>query len=124
MIKLQSSLLNELQIAPKNYFQSVSKYSCMARSLVSSDRVEFLILRRRVSPWLTRPRPGGAVHKHHQDHINEKGMNSMNHCSLVHKFIPMLEGGSGEGIGKIGENPGIAADGSQKQERSDRRSKE
>ena len=72
----------------------------------------------------TRPRPGGAVHKHHQVHINEKGMNSLNHCSLVHKFIPMLKGGSGEGMGKIGENPGMAADESQKQERSDRRSKE
>ena len=37
----------------------------------------------------TRPRPEGAVHKHHQDHITEKGMNSLNHYSLVYKFIPM-----------------------------------
>ncbi len=37
----------------------------------------------------TRPRLEGAVHKHHQDHITEKGMNSLNHYSVVHKFIPM-----------------------------------
>ena len=37
----------------------------------------------------TRPRLEGAAHKHHQDHITEKGMNSLNHCNLVHKFIPM-----------------------------------
>ena len=30
-----------------------------------------------------------AGHKLHQDHITEKGMNCMNHDSLVHKFIPM-----------------------------------
>ena len=35
----------------------------------------------------TRPRPEGAEHKHHQDHITAKGMKSMNHD--VHKFIPM-----------------------------------
>ena len=39
----------------------------------------------------TRPRPEGAVHKHHQDHITEKGMNFLNHYNLVHKFIPMLQ---------------------------------
>ena len=37
----------------------------------------------------TRPRLEGAVHIHHQDHITEKGMNFLNHCNLVHKFIPM-----------------------------------
>ena len=37
----------------------------------------------------TRPRLEGAVHKHHQDHLTEKGMNSLNHYNLVHKFIPM-----------------------------------
>ena len=31
----------------------------------------------------------GAVHKHHQDHIIEKGMNSQNLSKNVHKFIPM-----------------------------------
>ena len=39
----------------------------------------------------TRPRLEGAGHKPHQDHITAKGMNSMTHCSLVHKFIPMPE---------------------------------
>ena len=37
----------------------------------------------------TRPRVEGAVHQTHQDHITAKGMNSMTHYSLVHKFIPM-----------------------------------
>ena len=74
----------------------------------------------------------GAVHKHHQDHITAKGMNSLNHYNLVHKFIPMpqamrnsgCKGSSGKRMGKTGENSGIAADDSQKQERDDRWSKE
>ena len=37
----------------------------------------------------TRPRIQGAVHISPQDHITAKGMNSMTHYSLVHKFIPM-----------------------------------
>ena len=37
----------------------------------------------------TRPRLEGARHKLHQVHITAKGMNSMTHYSLVHKFIPM-----------------------------------
>ena len=37
----------------------------------------------------TRPRLEGAGHKSHQDHITAKGMNSLTHYSLVHKFIPM-----------------------------------
>ena len=37
----------------------------------------------------TRPRLEGAGHKPHQDHITAKGINSMIHFSLVHKFIPM-----------------------------------
>ena len=80
----------------------------------------------------TRPRLEGAGHKPHQDHITAKGTNSIPHDSLVHKFIPMpqalknsrCKGGSGERMGKTGENLGMAADESEKQERSDRRSKE
>ena len=37
----------------------------------------------------TRPRLEGAGHTLHQVHITEKGMNSMNPSSLVHKFIQM-----------------------------------
>ena len=37
----------------------------------------------------TRPRPEGAGHHLHQDHITAKGLNSMTHYSLLHKFIPM-----------------------------------
>ena len=39
----------------------------------------------------TRLRLEGAGHTLHQDHITEKGMNSMNPYSLVHKFIPILQ---------------------------------
>ena len=27
--------------------------------------------------------------KDHEDHIAEKGFNSLSHCNLVHKFAPM-----------------------------------
>ena len=37
----------------------------------------------------TRPRLEGAGHKPRQDHITAKGMNSITHYSLEHKFIPM-----------------------------------
>ena len=33
----------------------------------------------------------GTLHKDHEDHIAEKGINSLNHYNLVHKFIPMLQ---------------------------------
>ena len=76
----------------------------------------------------TRPRLEGAGRIPHQDHITAKGMNSMTHYSLVQKFIPMpqalknsrCKGSCGERIGKTGDNPGMAADESQKQERSHR----
>ena len=66
-----------------------------------------------------------------QDRITEKGMNSMNHYSLVHKFIPMpqamklpdAKAAVEKDMGQIGENSGMAADKSQKQERCDRWSK-
>ena len=31
----------------------------------------------------------GSLHKDHEDHIAAKGTNSLSHCNLVHKFIPM-----------------------------------
>ena len=37
----------------------------------------------------TRPRLEAAGHKAHQDHIASKGMNSLTHYSLAHKFVPM-----------------------------------
>ena len=37
----------------------------------------------------TRPRLEAAGHKPHQNHITAKGTNSITHCSLVHKVIPM-----------------------------------
>ena len=75
----------------------------------------------------TRPRLEGAGHLPHQDHITAKGMNSMTHYSLVHKFIPMpqalkkfqIQRQQWRNNGKIGEYSGMAADQSQKQERPD-----
>ena len=32
-----------------------------------------------------------SPHKNHEDHIAGKGMNSLSHHNLVHKFIPMLQ---------------------------------
>ena len=37
----------------------------------------------------TRKRMEGSLHKYHEDHIAGKGMNSLSHYNLVHKFIPV-----------------------------------
>ena len=31
----------------------------------------------------------GTLHQDHEDHIAGKGINSLNHYNLVHKFVPM-----------------------------------
>ena len=31
----------------------------------------------------------GVPHRNHEDDISAKGLNSLSHCDLVHKFIPM-----------------------------------
>ena len=31
----------------------------------------------------------GTLHKDHEDHVAGKGIKSLNHYNLVHKFIPM-----------------------------------
>ena len=36
-----------------------------------------------------RMRMGNSIPHYHQDHIAGKGENSLQHCNLVHKFIPM-----------------------------------
>ena len=33
----------------------------------------------------------GSHHKNHEDHIAGKGVNSLGHYNLVHKFIPMSQ---------------------------------
>ena len=33
----------------------------------------------------------GVPRRYHEDHTEEKGMNSLSHYNLVHKFIPMPE---------------------------------
>ena len=72
----------------------------------------------------TRKLMEGSLHKNHEDHIAGKGMNPLSHYNLVRNFIPMpqslevtrCKSCSGEGMGKIRENTGIAADESQKEE--------
>ena len=66
-------------------------------------------------------------------HITAKGMKSMTHKSLVHKFIPMPQASKTPDVTaavekewgkKTGVNSSLVANEGQKQERSDRRSKE
>ena len=38
-----------------------------------------------------RIRMEGSQSKNHEDHITGKGVNSLSHYNLVHKFIPMPE---------------------------------
>ena len=53
----------------------------------------------------------GVLHRCHEDHIAAKGINSMNHYNLVHKFTPMPQAlikipdakAAVEKIGKNGE---------------------
>ena len=67
-------------------------------------------------------RMGNSVPNYHEDHIAGKGDNSLQHCNLVHKLIPMppaiknssRKGNSGQGMGKIGEIFGVEPDKSQK----------
>ena len=37
----------------------------------------------------TRMRMGNSIPHYHQDHIARKSENSLQHCNLVHKFIPL-----------------------------------
>ena len=81
---------------PPQYWETQDKYAC----IVDADES-------------TRPRLEGAVHKHHQDHIIAKRVNSMTRDSLVHKFIPMpqvlknsrCKGGSGKELEKLEKIP-------------------
>ena len=71
----------------------------------------------------TRNRLEGSPHKDHEDHIAGKGINSLSHYNLVHKFIPMRQAmqiPEAQGaVRKNRENTGMAADESQKQTRGD-----
>ena len=70
----------------------------------------------------TRLRVGESLPNHPEDHIAGKGDNSLQHCNLVHQFIPMPQtmkipcskGSSGHRMGKMGENLGVEPDESQK----------
>ena len=70
---------------------------------------------------------GESLPHHHQDHIAGKGENALQHCNLVHKFIPMPQAMKFQQQrqqwiknGKIGEHFGVEHDESQKQKRGDR----
>ena len=64
----------------------------------------------------TRLRMEESLQNHHEDHVAGKGDNSLQHCNLVHKFIPVPQsnedtrskGSGGQGMGKIGESFGVA----------------
>ena len=75
----------------------------------------------------TRIRLEGALERYHEDHSAAKGINSLSHENLVHKFIPLpqakkylLRRQQWTNIGKIGKDTSMAADESQKQKRGDR----
>ena len=61
-----------------------------------------------------RIRSEGVPHRYHEDHIFAKGINSLSHYNLVHKFIPMpqalkntrCEGCSGKRMRKLEKIPG------------------
>ena len=80
----------------------------------------------------TRKRAEGTLHKDHEGHIAGKGINSLSHYNLVHKTtpppqamkIPDAKAAVEKEWEKTRENTCMAADESQKQERSDRWSKE
>ena len=70
-----------------------------------------------------RIRMEGSQSKNLEYHISGKGVNSLSHYNLVHKFIPMPEAmtileakAAVENMRKIGEKTSMAADESQKQE--------
>ena len=70
----------------------------------------------------------GVLYRYHEDHIAAKGINSLSHFNLVHKFIPMpqalkipdAKAAVEKGIGNFGTDTGMAADESQKHKRGDR----
>ena len=70
----------------------------------------------------TRLRMGESSPNHHENHIAGKGNNSLQHYSLVHKFIPMpqamkipaAKAAVDEEWEKIGENFGVEPEESQK----------
>ena len=56
----------------RNIGKSKTKYAC----IVDADET-------------MRIRLEGVPHRYHEDHISAKGINSLSHYNLVHKFIPM-----------------------------------
>ena len=75
----------------------------------------------------TRLRMGNSLPNHHEDHIAGKGENSLQHDTLVHKFIPLPQAMNvlqqkqrWTRNGELGENFGVEPDESQKEERGDR----
>ena len=88
----ESSCLNQMM---NNSWKFRCQWQCFAKHHSRGDPAAELEKRKTKrdctvdSDESLRPRLEGAVHKHHEDHITAKGMNSLNHDSLVHQFIPM-----------------------------------
>ena len=90
----------------RNIWENKTKYACIV------DADESL-----------RIRLEGVPHRYHEDHIAAKGINSLSHCNLVHKFIPMSQAFlkypmwrmKSKKNGQNWKNTGMAADKSQKQ---------
>ena len=70
----------------------------------------------------TRKRVEGILDKGHEDHIAGRGIKSLNHCNLLHKFYHAKA--AVEKYGKTRKETGMTVDESQKQKRGDRWSKE
>ena len=69
----------------------------------------------------TRVRMGESLPNHHEDHIAERGNNSLQHYNLVHNFSyasshedSRSRGSGGQGMGKLEKIPGVELDESQK----------
>ena len=70
----------------------------------------------------TRMRMGNSIPHYHQHLFCRKRRQLLQHCNLVHKFIPLpqavkipaAKAGGGQGMGKIGEKFGVELDESQK----------
>ena len=58
-----------------------------ARSKINDFKSEFACILEASDS--TRMRMEESLPKYHKDHIAGKGDNSLQHCNLVHKFIPM-----------------------------------
>ena len=65
--------------------RKVRKGRPVARLMISSQKFACIL----EASESTRVCMGESLPNHHEDHIAERGNNSLQHYNLVHKFIPM-----------------------------------